>query len=305
MTWESLTQLHIDRVNKEIEVKNLSLEYNELREVMERFKNEDNILKSTINELKGNREETQKQLLYLDKDVKIVACLRQGNDEVDNDAVVTDYSDSLLLPATVVNKFNDRIKQHGKEKIGVLSKIKQFRRKINIIDWNAQHLTLQAHHFEEYFTDLQLLRVTRSLQQVIREGSDEAQAKARLDRIIARKVFLKKTAEEKIGKLMKVNDTMKRNLIDKTEELTTLETDISNLQLDVSHRKNVKKSRDDARGASGDAGATAIAKMKKVVARRQLVDTAKAQAEEIDYLRLELDKMRQRTFPSFSKTRKV
>jgi hypothetical protein len=40
-------------------------------------------------------------------------------------------------------------------------------------------------------------------------------------------------------------------------------------------------------------------KMKKVVARRQLVDTLKAQTEEIDFLRQELDKIRQKTFPSF------
>ncbi len=42
-------------------------------------------------------------------------------------------------------------------------------------------------------------------------------------------------------------------------------------------------------------------KMKKVVNRRKLVDMARAQAEEIDYLRQELDRMRQRTFPSFVK----
>ena len=74
--------------------------------------------------------------------------------------------------------------------------------------------------------------------------------------------------------------------------------------MDVAERQSVQKSRDAARGATGDAHATATAKMKKVVARRQLVDTARAQAEEIDYLRAELDKMRQRTFPSFTKTGK-
>lgn len=42
-------------------------------------------------------------------------------------------------------------------------------------------------------------------------------------------------------------------------------------------------------------------KMKKVVQRRHLVDIARTQAEEIDYLRQELDRMRQRTFPSFVK----
>jgi WD40 repeat protein len=304
ITWESLQQLHLARVEKEIEAKTFALEYNKLREVLDQLNGEDKQLRVSINELKSSREETRGYLSEIDNDITIVACLRQGNDEVDKNAVVTDYTDSLLLPADVVHKFNARVKEHGKEKIGVLSRIKQFRRKINIIDWNAQHLTLQAHHFEEYFTDLQLLRVTRSLQSVIREGADESQAKARIDRIVQRKAFMKKTADEKIGKLSKFNEGMKRNLEDKSEELAKLATDIDDLEVDVSHRMNVKKSRDDARGATGDAVATAAMKMKKVVARRQLVDTARAQAEEIDYLRLELDKMRQRTFPSFSRVKK-
>jgi len=54
-----------------------------------------------------------------------------------------------------------------------------------------------------------------------------------------------------------------------------------------------------------DAGIDAAAlKMKKIMARRHLLDSAKAQAEEADFLRQELDRMRQRTFPSFVKTTK-
>ena len=111
-------------------------------------------------------------------------------------------------------------------------------------------------------------------------------------------------AEIKIGKLMKFNENMNRNLKEKREEMSTLQQRIQDLRMDVAERQGVQKSRDAARGATGDAHATATAKMKKVVARRQLVDTARAQAEEIDYLRVELDKMRQRTFPSFTKTKK-
>jgi hypothetical protein len=64
--------------------------------------------------------------------------LRQGQDEVDKDAVVTNYSDALLLPIEVISKYNTRIKELGREKIAVLTKIKQFRRKINLIDWQVR-----------------------------------------------------------------------------------------------------------------------------------------------------------------------
>ena len=39
--------------------------------------------------------------------------------------------------------------------------------------------------------------------------------------------------------------------------------------------------------------------MKKIVARKHMLDSAKSQAEEADFLRQELDRLRQRTFPSF------
>jgi len=42
------------------------------------------------------------------------------------------------------------------------------------------------------------------------------------------------------------------------------------------------------------------ARMKKVTMRRRLVDLARVQTEEIDFLRGELDRLRQRTFPSFA-----
>ena len=45
-------------------------------------------------------------------------------------------------------------------------------------------------------------------------------------------------------------------------------------------------------------------KMKKIVARRVLLESARSQAEEADSLRIELDRVRQRSFPSFVKATK-
>ena len=83
------------------------------------------------------------------------------------------------------------------------------------------------------------------------------------------------------------------------EENTKLERKILELRRQVEERETVRQSRKESQGMQGDPAASAMLKMKKVVARRQLVDTARAQAEEIDFLRQELDKFRQKTFPSF------
>ena len=81
--------------------------------------------------------------------------------------------------------------------------------------------------------------------------------------------------------------------------LCHLKKKIRELKAQVAARMNVRQSRDDARGATSDSAGLTNKKMKKIVLRRHLVDTARAQAEEIDFLRQELDKIRQKTFPSF------
>jgi RNA binding exosome subunit len=86
---------------------------------------------------------------------------------------------------------------------------------------------------------------------------------------------------------------------ERNHESNMLQDKIVALRAQVTSCQNVKNSRDEARGSEGDPIIIAATKMKKVVGRRHMVDTARAQAEEIDFLRQELDKMRQRTFPSF------
>jgi hypothetical protein len=59
-----------------------------------------------------------------------------------------------------------------------------------------------------------------------------------------------------------------------------------------------------ARQADGKGGldpvAQTAAKMKRITMRRRLVDLAKSQTEEIEFLKQELDRLRHRTFPSFT-----
>lgn len=331
--WSKLQELRNARIEKEIECTLLSREYGELKRKLDQLCSEEAVILTCLKDLVAIKEEMSSKLSSLENNLIVLVSVKQGQDEVDREAIVTDYTMAALVPVEVIRKFNGRIKEHGREKIGVLNRIKQFRRKINILDWEAKHLSLESHHFEEYYTDLQLLRVTRELQHVIRDGSNAEQAKvragllrtkshismltyvlsispspppslhnkikARIDRVGARKDFLQKDAEERIRKLKQSNEALRRLVKGRTDESNSLHEKIQKLVGEVDARQSVLQSRDDARGTTGNPSATAQLKMKKVMARRQLADTARAQAEEIDFLRQELDRMRQRTFPSF------
>mmetsp|Transcript_407 Transcript_407/g.764 ORF Transcript_407/g.764 Transcript_407/m.764 type:complete len:1920 (-) Transcript_407:94-5853(-) len=304
--WSKLQELRLTRISKEIEAKNELKKYSELKKKLDSLSNEEDAVHAEAVSLRSKRESIIERIVNLMEDLEVVIAAKQGQEEVDSDAVVTDYSDAKLIPTSIIKKYNTRINELGKEKIGVLVKIKQFRRKMNLVDWEAQHLQLEAWHLEEYYTDSQLFRVTRDLQRVIKDGSDADQAKGRQEKISVRKDFKKKDAETKLAKISKAIELMKAQIEERESENRKFQEKISTLRGEVAVREQVVRHGSRGSGSVGGGeglAATstlrATARMKKVVARRKLVDTARVQAEEIDYLKQELDKMRQKTFPSF------
>jgi len=70
-------------------------------------------------------------------------------------------------------------------KIAVLHEIKDFRKGIHELQWNNQRLDLEEEDLLQRTRDLQLLRVTKSLQSVIKGGGDvnDTQETAKLDKL--------------------------------------------------------------------------------------------------------------------------
>lgn len=85
-------------------------------------------------------------------------------------------------------------------------------------------------------------------------------------------------------------------------ELQTLENKVQALRSQVSARESIKQSK---MAFTLDSSKLNEIKMRKIISRRQLVDTARAQAEEIDSLRQMLDQLRQKAFPSFVRATKT
>jgi hypothetical protein len=66
----------------------------------------------------------------------------------------------------------------------------------------------------------------------------------------------------------------------------------------------VRAAQTNGSGGLNPAAQTAAA-MKRITMRRRLVELAKSQTEEIEFLKQELDRLRQRTFPSFAHAAKA
>ena len=303
--WQKLNDLRTARIEKEIAEKELTETYIDKKGKLDDLVQDEQSAAKRMEEIRDNIKIVKNELDDLLKNIQVIVSLRQGSDEVDTDAVITDYNKSVLIPTSVVNKYNKRIKELGTDKINIMVKIMNFRRKINVVEWESNHTALEVEHLEEYFTDMQLLRVTRELQRVIREGANIEQAKLRVDKVNIRKDYMTKDAGSKLNKLRSGITAMQKRIESLLEENESLKNTVVDMGKQVEAREVVHKSREDARGPAGDPAVMAMRKMKRVVNRRHLVDTARVQAEELDFLRGELDKVRQRTFPSFVRAAKT
>mmetsp|Transcript_5773 Transcript_5773/g.13698 ORF Transcript_5773/g.13698 Transcript_5773/m.13698 type:complete len:1748 (+) Transcript_5773:106-5349(+) len=254
-------------------------------------------------------------------DIEILFKLKQGQVEVPQAAVVTDYSDAVVINQEVVESRNRRIVELGQEKIGTLDTIKEFRKKLNLIQWEHKMLALQTKDLEERTKDVHMLRVTKGLQSLLR-GGEEGRNKADAD-LLERKIeHLGSTTVQKEQTLKKQYAVNQRAVKMRKMENNMLEKKLRELQQNVIQREHIRRLRAPAAGGAsgpsrkegekprviGGGGQieeneteirAAQGQFREVKIRTGLMDVVKRHTEEIELLRKELDRLRQKTFPSF------
>merc|ERR1712113_841137 len=247
--------------------------------------------------------------------------LRQGQVEVPQAAVVTDYSDAVVIDQEVVESRNRRILELGKSKVSTLETIKDFRKQLSLIHWEHKMLALQTTDLEERTKDVHMLRVTKGLQSLLK-GGEEGRNKADAD-LLERKIeHLHGTTLQKEQSLKKQYAMGAHAAKLRKMENSMLEKKLRELQQNVIQREHIRRLRAPQGGGGAGGGAkegekpriiggggrieenegvirAAQSNFKEVKSRQVLMETAKRHTEEIDLLRKELDRLRQKTFPSF------
>lgn len=263
------------------------------------FQSNSNCLKGEIQTMDHKRAKVQGRILGAEHNIDLLVQLKQEQDEVEQEAVVTDYSDAVLMPLSVVNGINDEIRRLGSEQVKVLNKIKQFRKSINFMNWENQYMAKQAHNLEEYYTDLQLLHVTKELQCAIK-GNFGNQGVEYSMKVEAQIKMAKRAHDDDCTKLERANAKLRHQVQQRNEENMRLEQQVRELEGNVLVRESIVKSHLKTKEEQSEAPKHAVQNMRRIILRRRLIDLARLQTEEVDFLGQELDRLRQRTFPSFA-----
>ena len=298
---QKLQELRLSRIEFELNIKDQesTLDNKVTQEAVLRRQVE--MLDAEIAELQGARAELNERMALGTTNIEVIVKLKQGRDEVKQEAVVTDYTDALVVPKEIVTELNEAIRDLGKGKVGVLTKIKDFNKEINHMLWECSYLKMMVRHTEEKYLDYHMLRVTKDLQAFLKGGSGLARQRVAVDKAEATFEYMKKAHGLKCNKLRLSKAKIAKQCRDKRNENSRLKKHVEELERNVSLRASIHRAR--AAGGDGtvtDAGAAGRRRMQSIVTRRKLIDLARAQTDEIEFLRQELDRLRQRTFPSFA-----
>merc|ERR1712157_390102 len=210
--------------------------------------------KAAHKQLQNELEERIELMKREEYDIEILFKLKQGQVEVPQAAVVTDYSDAVVIDNEVVESRNRRILELGKDKTGTLETIKEFRKKLSLIQWEYKMLQMQTTDLEERTKDVHMLRVTKGLQALLK-GGEEGRNKADAD-LLERKIeHLNTTTQQKEASLKKQYAMGAHAAKLRKQENAMLEKKLRELQQNVIQCEHIRRLRAPQGGGGAGGGA--------------------------------------------------
>jgi len=227
---------------------------------------------------------------------EVIIYLKQGQVEVPQLPVATDYKDAILITESLITAENKKIERKGEDKVRKMTEILVARTRLKYHETDSQIKDLKIVDYEQRAMDVQLYRVTKQTQEIIMQKNikKDEDIKKRLDHQIR---ALEDNTKKRINDIQTKLKKMQRDMKDKDAENEELDRKARELKSQVEQRQQII----DLKSAGTNDNDMDKSKKFKVVANaRKMKDVIKQQEEEIMFLQDELDRLRARTFPSFA-----
>ncbi|KAL0224875.1 hypothetical protein RCL1_002787 [Eukaryota sp. TZLM3-RCL] len=225
-------------------------------------------------------------------DLSILFRLRQGQIELPIGPLIYDFSKGQIIGLEIIDVINQKIVEAGQKSLKLLEKMISYRRNIQLLYWQLSKTDMEIEDVNDEIHDFQLLRVTKKIQSILtaqNSGKSETSeiASVHRNKQHAEKLFKKKSQEVKRA-MAKIDQQLRDTMI----ENHTLTQQVEELELEVERLNELTLSNTND---SEDFNIT----MKQVRTVRTLSDNVSLKQTQLEILREELERLKQRTFPSF------
>jgi len=295
--WDALLQRRAAWIDSERALRQQSYRMHEMALHLQHLHDASRAMASERRALQAYRGNLFEARLLFSLNSEVLLHLSQGAVELASAPVVSDLSECFMLDRRSVEALNTVIQRAGAEKVAILRDTTVSRTAINLLDWTRAKLALEHADSVDLTTELQLLRVTKSLQGIIKMGGHDQQKAAELKQLDRKMEFVAAASRDQLlGKKLRLLQ-LRKKIKQQSRENERLYETVAELESAVKERMQISSIRDEGRLEDSRAGAE---RMKALVTRRKLVDLAKLQSEEVRFLRQQVEELRRRTFASFA-----
>lgn len=140
-------------------------------------------LQESLDVVQNKERKTLSRIEKLKYNFEVIIYLKQGQVEVPQLPVATDYKDAILILKQTINQQNQYIKYRGDSKVTNMTNIMKHRTQLKRVHLENKRLKFQIIDFTERAMDVQLYRVTKQTQEIIqgKHVKKEEDDKKRLD----------------------------------------------------------------------------------------------------------------------------
>jgi hypothetical protein len=154
---------------------------------------------------------------------EVLVYMKQGQVEVPQLPVATDYKDAILVQRKVIEEQNKEIVKRGDAKVDKMEKISEFKTFLRKVRYQKKKLDLEIQDFEERAKDVQMYRVTKQTQEIIqgKHQKKDEEDKKRLENQIRQ---LDENVQKRIKTINETKKKLRKEIADKLKENEQLET---------------------------------------------------------------------------------
>jgi hypothetical protein len=291
--WDRFVQFRRQKIDMENEIRNRTLILNEMNAFMTKRVEEDEQKRRDIDQNFRNLQEIHEHKIKFDHNLQVQLIIKQGQVETDPGTNVHNFASCLLINRSVVDELNKVIQAHGKQKISIMVDCKDFKKGIRHLEWDHKKMAMQIEDYIQKQKDITYLKLTREVQEYL--GSEDYDKKKQDEIAILEKtlVFQNGQYNKKYGEQSNKLQTVIQYSVKTANNNNNLDEKLQETNVMFNEKKHINQ---DMYGNKAEKAREE--KFKQIVQRRKFVDLAKAQAQEVAFLRSEVERLRMKTFPA-------
>nr|XP_060624330.1 cilia- and flagella-associated protein 43 [Anolis sagrei ordinatus] len=295
IAWDRFCGVRRAKVESEQAIKQKALTLAEMQTFLQKQIEDDENIRKEIDHVFGELNLLREQKMKYQLDLMVQFLFKQGQVELETPSLIPEYTDAILINRSIIEELNSVIRAQGERKVASMVESKDFRKGIFQLEWEHKKMQMQVEDLNQKARDIQKFNLTKDHQIFLTAANYDSRMNREVSIMEGTLNFLDKVHKKNVQQRAQVIKDLEKHINLKDQANQKLSKELQEMLVTVSERRHIYEATDS------DMLKERIAKERyeDIVHRQQLVDLARAQAQELSALQNEVERLRMRTFPAF------